>query len=64
MTNQFFKNYGPFRIDKLLESSNIINKNNYKKLKVTNFWPQSLSPVSVGIVYPNFNFSFSKTFAE
>jgi len=35
MTNQFFKNYGPFRIDKLLESSNIINKNNYKKLKVT-----------------------------
>ncbi len=35
MNNIFFKNYGPFKIENLLELSNINNKNNYKKFKVT-----------------------------
>ena len=35
MINPFFKNNGPFKIDKLLELSNIDNKNNYKKNKIT-----------------------------
>ena len=35
MTNLFFKNYGPFNIEKLLELSNIVNISNYKKNKVT-----------------------------
>jgi len=34
MTNLFFKNHGPFKIDKLLSLSNITNKNNFKKHKV------------------------------
>ena len=35
MSNIFFKNHGPFEIDKLLRLSKIINKKNFKKLKVT-----------------------------
>ena len=35
MSNIFFKNHGPFEIDKLLKLSKIINKKNFKKLKVT-----------------------------
>ena len=35
MINLFFKNQGPFKIDKLLELSKIANKDNFKKLKVT-----------------------------
>ena len=35
MINPFFKNNGPFKIDRLLALSNINNKNNLKKLKVT-----------------------------
>ena len=35
MSNFFFKNNGPFRIDKLLSLSKIITKDNFKKLKVT-----------------------------
>ena len=35
MINPFFKNSGPFKIDRLLALSNIKNKNNLKKLKVT-----------------------------
>jgi len=34
MTNPFFKNNGPFKVDKLLALSNIINKDNFKKNKV------------------------------
>ncbi len=34
MSNPFFKNNGPFSIDKLLALSNIPNKHNIKKLKV------------------------------
>ena len=34
MINHFFKNNGPFKIDKLLDLSNIVNKDNFKKLKV------------------------------
>jgi len=36
MINPFFKNIGPFKIDKLLELSNIVNKDNFKNLKVVN----------------------------
>ena len=35
MSNIFFKNHGPFEIEKLLKLSKIINKKNFKKLKVT-----------------------------
>jgi len=35
MINLFFKNNGPFKIDRLLALSNITNKNNLKKFKVT-----------------------------
>ena len=35
MTNHFFKNSGPFKIDKLLSLSNIINQDNFKKFKIT-----------------------------
>ena len=35
MTNHFFKNHGPFNIEKLLELSNINNINNYQKKTVT-----------------------------
>ena len=35
MINPFFKNKGPFKIEKLLELSKIINKGNLKKFKVT-----------------------------
>tara|TARA_B100000768_G_scaffold176464_1_gene189240 strand:+ start:1269 stop:2249 length:981 start_codon:yes stop_codon:yes gene_type:complete len=35
MTNHFFKNHGPFNIEKLLELSNISNINNYQKTIVT-----------------------------
>ena len=35
MINLFFKNNGPFKIDRLLALSNINNKNNLKKFKVT-----------------------------
>ena len=34
MSNSFFKNNGPFKIDKLLALSNIPNKHNIKKLEV------------------------------
>ena len=34
MINPFFKNNGPFKVDKLLALSNIINKDNFKKNKV------------------------------
>ena len=34
MSNIFFKNYGPFKIDELLKLSKIPNKNNIKKFKV------------------------------
>ena len=34
MNNIFFKNYGPFKIDLLLQKSKIINKDNIKKFKV------------------------------
>ena len=34
MTNPFFENKGPFKIDKLLDLSNVINKNNIKKFNV------------------------------
>ena len=34
MINPFFKNNGPFKIDKLLLLSNIINKDNLKKFKI------------------------------
>ena len=35
MINPFFKNNGPFKIDRLLALSKISNKKNLKKLKVT-----------------------------
>tara|TARA_B110000259_G_scaffold87894_1_gene102247 strand:+ start:120 stop:1100 length:981 start_codon:yes stop_codon:yes gene_type:complete len=35
MSNIFFKNHGPFEIEQLLKLSKIINKKNFKKLKVT-----------------------------
>ncbi len=35
MTNIFFKNNGPFKIDRLLALSNIINNDDIKKFKVT-----------------------------
>ena len=35
MSYIFFKNHGPFEIEKLLKLSKIINKKNFKKLKVT-----------------------------
>jgi len=34
MINPFFENKGPFEINKLLELSSIVNKDNFKKLKV------------------------------
>ena len=34
MINPFFKNIGPFRIDKLLELCDISNKDNFKKIKI------------------------------
>ena len=34
MKNPFFKNAGPFNIEKLLSKSDIDNKENYKKDKV------------------------------
>ena len=34
MSNPFFKNNGPFTIDKLLSLSNIVNNNNIKKSKI------------------------------
>ncbi len=34
MNNPFFKNKGPFQIDKLLKDSGLDNKNNYKSTKV------------------------------
>ena len=36
MSNPFFKNVGPFNIDKLLNNIGIDNKNNYKKDKIFN----------------------------
>ena len=36
MSNPFFKNNGPFKIDKLLKLSNIPNIYNFKKLKIVN----------------------------
>ena len=36
MSNPFFKNVGPFNIDKLLNNIDIDNKNNYKKDKIFN----------------------------
>ena len=35
MNNPFFKNKGPFKIDKLLKLSNIDNKENFLKSKIT-----------------------------
>ena len=35
MSNIFFKNHGPFKIEELLKLSKTPNKNNYKKVKVT-----------------------------
>ena len=35
MINPFFKNKGPFKIDKLLKLSNILNKSNFKDTKVS-----------------------------
>ena len=35
MSNPFFKSNGPFKIDKLLDLANIINKKNFKKFDVT-----------------------------
>ena len=35
MINPFFKNKGPFKIDKLLELSEVDNTNNFKKDKVS-----------------------------
>jgi UDP-3-O-[3-hydroxymyristoyl] glucosamine N-acyltransferase len=34
MINPFFKNIGPFRIDKLLDLCDISNKDNFKKIKI------------------------------
>ena len=34
MINPFFKNKGPFKIDDLLELSNVNNKENFKKTKI------------------------------
>ena len=34
MLNPFFKNIGPFKIEKLLEKSDISNKENFKKDKI------------------------------
>ena len=36
MLNPFFKNVGPFNIDKLLSKTNIENKENFKKDKIYN----------------------------
>ena len=36
MSNPFFKNVGPFNIEKLLIKANIENKENFKKDKVYN----------------------------
>jgi len=35
MINPFFKNHGPFLIDKILKSTNINNTENYSKLEIT-----------------------------
>ena len=35
MINPFFKNKGPFKIDKLLKLSDVVNKNNFKDTRVT-----------------------------
>ena len=35
MINPFFKNYGPFQIDQLMNLSNINNPKNYSKIKIT-----------------------------
>ena len=34
MTNPFFKNKGPFKIDKLLKLSGLKNINNYKNVNI------------------------------
>ena len=34
MSNPFFKNYGPFKIDKILKSTGLKNINNFKNLKI------------------------------
>ena len=36
MSNPFFKNFGPFNIEKLLKKTNIENKENFKKDKIYN----------------------------
>ena len=36
MLNPFFKNVGPFNIEKLLNKTNIENKENFKKDKIYN----------------------------
>ena len=36
MLNPFFKNFGPFDIEKLLKKTNIENKENFKKDKIYN----------------------------
>ena len=43
MNNPFFKNKGPFKIDKLLKISGIKNINNYKSTKINDIKDLSTS---------------------
>ena len=46
MSNFFFKNNGPFRIDKLLSLSKVINKDNLSKVK--KYFSKEYQPYIIG----------------
>ena len=45
MINPFFKNVGPFNIEKLLLKTDIVNKENFKKDKIHNVTDYFLSTI-------------------